>query len=239
MRKQAIPLKDQQPLNKRQLTYLKAIYACDQEQERAERSAWRRGLTPRPASEWRWMSYHATNSPLRRRLLDAEVLDPGTGSTFEALAARHLILRRWERDPDLPVSLLFVQMTPKGRKLIRAVTGEQREKPLPAGTLREWHWRALAAAYAARPAGLEQDAGGYGHSAWRTWLRLRDYQAGDLVKEQRGSQHTLPGGAYGETYRLHITPFGEAYYHREWARYRALYPDVDAPAPAAERERRS
>jgi hypothetical protein len=204
MRKRISPLRDQPPLNERQLAYLKAVYACDQERERAERSAWSRGLTPRPASEWRWISYHATNSPLRRRLLDAQEVDPGTGSTFEALAARHLILRRWEHDPDLPVSLLFVQMTPKGRTLIRTVTGEQREKPLPPGTLREWHWRALAAAYAARPAGLEQDTWGYGHIAWRTWLRLRDYKAGDLVKEQRVSQPRFPGDTLSSASRLHI-----------------------------------
>jgi hypothetical protein len=238
MRKRVSPLKDQPPLNARQLAYLQAIYTCDQEQERAERSAWSRGLTPRPASKWRWISYHATKSPLHRRLLAAQEVDPGTGSTFEALAARHLILRRWEHDPDLPVPLLFVQITPKGRKLIRTVTGEQREKPLPAGTLREWHWRALAAAYAARPAGLEQDAGGYGHISWRTWLRLRDYKAGDLVQEQRVSQPLFPGDTLPSAYRLRITPFGEAYYWREWARYRALYPDVEAPEPTAESERR-
>jgi hypothetical protein len=77
-----------------------------------------------------------------------------------------------------------------------------------------------------------------------TLERLRaDYQrrleAQESVSkgEHLVSQRTLPGGTYASTYRLRITPFGETYYRREWARYRALYPEVDAPEPSApERE---
>jgi hypothetical protein len=40
-------------------------------------------------------------------------------------------------------------MTTTGRRLARSWTGVQAYKAPPAGTLKEWHWRALARAYAA------------------------------------------------------------------------------------------
>ncbi len=64
--------------------------------------------------------------PLRRQLLEAQEVDPGTGSTFEAQAARRLILRRGDRDPILNLPILSMQM------------------PLPPGTLRAGHWHAPA-----------------------------------------------------------------------------------------------
>ena len=36
---------------------------------------------------------------------------------------------------------------------------------------------------------------------------------------------------YGHELRYRITAAGRAYYEQEWASYRELYPDVDAPAP--------
>ena len=38
-------------------------------------------------------------------------------------------------------------------------------------------------------------------------------------------------GVVGSHYRIHITGAGWVLYEREWARYRELYPDVDAPDP--------
>ena len=42
-------------LNERQQEYMQAVYETDQEQEADERGMWKRGGTPRPAREWRWM----------------------------------------------------------------------------------------------------------------------------------------------------------------------------------------
>jgi hypothetical protein len=68
---------------------------------------------------------------------------------------------------------------------------------------------------------------------------MSDGKAGDMVMEQRVSQPLFPGDTLSSAYRLYITSFGETYYRREWARYRALYPGVEAPEPATESERRS
>jgi hypothetical protein len=121
-------------LNERQRQYMRAIYDQDQENERYERGMWSRGQRPRPAIEWGWMFYGifpetGSDSPLRHRLKGADLVDPGTGATFEALEKRGYILCRYKPvvagDP-----LVYIQITPKGRKLVREATGAQREKPL-------------------------------------------------------------------------------------------------------------
>jgi hypothetical protein len=85
-------------------------------------------------------------------------IDQGTGSTFQALANRGMI-QVSERGPD---RYTHIRITPAGRKLVRSWTGQKAYKALPVGTLREWHWRALAAAYAAGEQGLPDSGGGYG-----------------------------------------------------------------------------
>jgi hypothetical protein len=104
----------------------------------------------------------------------AGLVDPGTGATFESLEKRGYILCRYEPvvagDP-----LVYVQITPKGRKLVRAATGDQREKSLPPGTLHEWHWIAMVKAWKARPQGVKDENGYYGHIGWNTWLRLTPF----------------------------------------------------------------
>jgi hypothetical protein len=55
---------------------------------------------------------------------------------------RYGFLCRYEHVAGLGDPLVYIQITPAGRKLVRCATGEQREKPLPLGTLREWHWKA-------------------------------------------------------------------------------------------------
>jgi hypothetical protein len=78
-----------QSLNKRQQAYLTAIYEVDQEQEAAERARAARFYHARPAEEWRWMLYATLaftgDTPVKRRLRTVGLVDPGTGSTFEAL----------------------------------------------------------------------------------------------------------------------------------------------------------
>ncbi len=88
-------------LNERQQQYVQAIYDQDQENERHEKSQWTRGGRPRPAIEWRWMYYGimpetGSDSPLRRRLKVADLVDPGTGATFQALEARGYILCQYD-----------------------------------------------------------------------------------------------------------------------------------------------
>ena len=83
-----------QTLNERQRTYLRALYACDQttEAERRQRAA--RGVYDRtPANEWRWQLYGpvAPPSDVYRMLQSARLIDPGTGSTRQALEARGLV----------------------------------------------------------------------------------------------------------------------------------------------------
>lgn len=213
---------DWQALNDRQRAYLLETYTLDQQAERRERGAWGRGARARPADVWRWIPYTGATE-LKRRLSTRGMVDPGTGATFEALEQRGLVQCKHERGALGELALL-VRVTTRGRQAARAGTGEHRPARQPAGTLQEWQWRALARAYAAHPSPLPYDgAGHYGGIAWGTWLRLRDYRAGALVQET----------GTGEAYALGLTALGLELYARDWARYRELYPDVDAPAPGA------
>jgi hypothetical protein len=76
-----------------------------------------------------------------------------------------------------------VRLTPAGRRLARSWTGQQAYKPPPPGTLREWHWRALALAYAAGDEGIEGEYDDYGRIGWTTWRRLINYKWGVLIIE--------------------------------------------------------
>jgi hypothetical protein len=216
-------------LNERQRAYLQELYACDQMEEQDQRSAWTRGLRPRPADEWRWIFYGDTTfgpSAYKRALQREQLVDQGTGATFEALRARGLLLVRSHHD-NLADSV-HLRMTTAGRKLARAATGEVRPAKLPVGTLREWHWRALVLLYRAGALKGEGPGGRYyaidddkmewrTGISWETLLRLLEYKWGALAVTSRVT--------YWES-RYDITPFGRAYYERELARYQALYPDV-------------
>lgn len=234
--------KEWEELNQRQRKYMQAIYETDQEQESWEKGAWQRGEKPRKAEIWRWMDYatlDGVHEPVKMKLFLRKLIDHGTGSTFEALEKRGLIICRYsDRTRDgVPVLLapgervLAMQITVKERKVVRAALDEPKTQRLPPGTLREWHWKAMVAAWKTRPTGVIQD-GNYGHIGWNTWLRLRDYKAGGLVKEYsvyRGlNSHT---GFTFTDYYIRLTPFGEQYYCENWQKYRELYPDVDAPEP--------
>ena len=75
----------------------------------------------------------------------------------------------------------------------------------------------------------------YGHGGFdwmRTLLRLRDYSSGALMEEYRAQLPYRADLRYTpRESRMRITLFGRDYYAREWARYKALYPGVDAPQP--------
>lgn len=234
-------------LNDRQREYLQAVYRFDQQAEAANTSGDWFGHKRRPASEWRWIPYTANPitgeaSDLLLYLREKKLVSPGTGSTFQALEARGLILCRYEDHSTRfhADSWLFVQITTLGRKVIRANTGEQREKRLPPGTLQEWHWRALAKAYAAGAEGVEASSPfAYAKIGRNTWQRLLDYKKGALVDER-----TVPGSRdlnvwparLGE-YRMYITENGRAYYEQEYQRYRQLYPAIEAPEPISKEDK--
>lgn len=224
-------------LNKRQQTYLQSVYELDQITEADIKYAATRGRwTRRSAREWRWMPYNAADAALMRRIQNAGYRDEGTGSTFAALERRGLVLTKYEADP-LGFSILFVQITKAGRKLVREALAIVPEKKLPVGTLREWHWRALCRAYVRGDQGMgyNQDTGdGFGYVSWNTCLRLRDYrvkgQDYPLIREARVLSR--------EPFAFCITENGKEYYQEHWQRYREMYPDVDAPVPVSEERMR-
>jgi hypothetical protein len=212
-------------LNARQRAYLRTLYDCDQDTEALRRDRAARGDWDRmPASEWRWQLYGPTEPPsqLYVALLLAKLVDQGTGATWRALEDRGLAKCRDVLDA-FGVSLLQVQITPAGRKLVRAATGEQRPKAPPKGQLHERQWAAVARLYMAGNVGEVSEEMMHHFDWMRTLLRLRDYQPQPLMEEFSGPWNTT---------RLRLTPLGRAYYEREWARYHALYPDVDAPQPS-------
>ncbi len=227
-------------LNDRQRAYLQALYACDQAEEASRRQLAARGHWSRtPASEWRYIMYGpvAPPSTLYTALRAAGLVDPGTGSTWQALSSRGLVRCRTINDA-FGVPLLEVQITTLGRKVARAASGEQPKPKPPKGQLRPRQWAALARLYAAGDVGIWSDELLYGRGGFdwtQTLLRLRDYKPAPLMEEYRTPYQDNGDGTYkAPESRLRITPFGRTYYAREWARYREIYPDVDAPEPAKE-----
>lgn len=220
-------------LNERQAAYLLAAYKQDQRAEQSEAGAWHRGHQRRQADEWRWLVYGRTvwgdETPLRVEVQrQAGGVDEGTGSTWIALKRRGLLLHRACSGP-FGESWCEVRLTPKGRKLARELSSEPAKVRLPPGTLREWHWQALAQAWEAGEAGLERSPG-----SWRTWERLVNYKAGALVKEfsVRVQRRRVDGSVQlDEEWRLRCTEEGRVFYQREWERYQQMYPDVKAPEP--------
>jgi hypothetical protein len=233
----SFPVVSWDDLNERQRTYLLALYQCDQVEEKFQRSARTHGSRSRPAEEWRWLfygEYDSGPSPLKRSLLNTGVVDRGAGATFEALRSRGLVLLRRSREPhrgDPPI--VYVRVTTAGRKLVRESTGEVRGKRLPIGALWERHWRALAQMYRAGALKNDHIGGDYfavdderqdwqDRTTWETLRCLLEYKWGALCRE----------ACEGYEWRYELTPFGRAYYEQEWAFYRKLYPDVDAPEPS-------
>lgn len=131
-----------QGLNKRQQQYLQAIYEVDQEQEEQEGKRFNQGYTSRKAEEWRWIDYFTTgvfypvDSLLKAKIRELKLIDEGTGSTFNALEARGFIVCRYvyqDRDGKYAFdeSILSLQITKAGRKLVRDATGTKPTKRKP------------------------------------------------------------------------------------------------------------
>lgn len=227
-------------LNARQQAYMQAIFATDQAQEQAERLRAALDRRSRPADQWRWMEYADTlygHTPLKQRLVDAGVVDPCTGSTFEALEQRGYILVTSEQVTSHPRSdtIVYVRLTTRGRKLVRQALGLSAPKKAPAGELREWHWRAMAEAWKARPEGLKSDMSGtWARIGWNTWLRLKNYRVGGKdcpLVEEWSERKPSEWWQFWYWWGMRLTPFGEQFYRANWRYYHDLYPDVDAPEP--------
>jgi hypothetical protein len=200
-----------QELNPRQQNYLKLIYKVDCEVEQAKKQQW---LTDdRPASVWRWIFYGDISfmpSRLKRLLIEAELVDRGTGSTFNALEQRQFI------ECQGVVPDLEIKMTRLGRRIVRAGIGEPVAAKAPKGMLSEQKWNAFVLAYKAGESGLPEDLGrcryGIHLSIWKSLLR----QNPPLIELGR---------------QLRVTLFGYAFYAKYYECYQAIYPSVDAPLP--------
>jgi hypothetical protein len=222
---------------------LQIVYQVDQLVERYEYELRADGHYGRPpASEWRWLFLEPLTGEchpdraLEKYLREARLLAKAQ-PILDDLVSADLLEYRLKRFPRKPSASQY-QITRLGRRVVRAGIGEVREKPLPTGTLREHHWRALEMAFRAGDAGLESTGHGYyGSLAWRTWVRLRNYKAGSLVEERGGDRlwdnsitYVDGAGHLREftpqtPYRLCITEFGKTYFIQERARYQALYPE--------------
>lgn len=227
-------------LNERQVIYLKAIYAEDQAAEKHEAWRWNQGQGKRPADEWRWLLYADLAgglTPLKRQLEREGLVDAGTGSTFSALERRGLINHRERYEPHIASlePLTSVRLTRKGRALARKLLGESAPKKLPKGTLREWHWNALARLYEAggELSSERHVSGCYGGIAWKTWLRLRDYYDTGIGLAKEHSRYVQREGKWegDRVYFIKLTEKGREFYHSNWEKYRQLYPTVEAPKP--------
>lgn len=200
-----------QSLNSRQQDYLTAIYHADQEVEANERRRWSRGGRPRPAVEWRWMVYATLDghdTPVKRHLRSTKQISEGTGSTLEALEKRKLINVRYDittyngREILTSDPIPTIQITPSGRALVRQALDIRGGKQV-VGTLQEWHWRALAKAYAAGSKGVCEEGLGYGRIGWKTQLIEVDNK--DVAAPQRlqDSRDRIPADSGAERREHH------------------------------------
>lgn len=237
-------------LNERQRHYLLAAYQLDQQIEQQRRRDFARGMPDperTPAAVWRAMPYGRWQhrvlegkppTPLRE-LLDPQLVSPGTGSTWKALAERGLVelsdrticfpgmaLREYY---DLP----HVSLTRAGRKLARELLGEVRpprpKKPKPPlGLLPLLAWRALAAAYAQEPHGLvavREGTESFGRVLYGNMLFawLEPLLAPGLLAARPAGSDTP------DCYCL--TEAGRAYYHQYFRVNQAAHPRVAAELP--------
>jgi hypothetical protein len=225
-------------LNARQRFYLEAIFDEDQRTEANFRWLKAMGLDTTPASVWRWLPYNTGGEVLQKKFEAHGMRDEGTGATLEALKKRRLVLLNYapgsHRTP-----IIYIQITKQGRALVRKAFGLQAPKTVP-GTLREWHWRALAYAYQQGEQGIEQWPRGIGD---RTVRRLEEYKIEGEVKPliewgERACEPYLrrnwPGfdDVQATTRAIRkISAFGRQYYRENWVHYKELYPGIHAPEP--------
>lgn len=203
-------------LNVRQQKYLSLIYEADQSAEQFEKASWKSGRERRPAAVWRWLFYGDINdkpSPFKSRLLNAGLIDQGTGSTLEALESRALI----ECDGKVPE--LYVKATCLCRKVVRVGTDQPvvRATRTLKGMLGKKAWQALILIGEAGKEGFPLDG-------WR------QYTQGIHLNVWKYLERQEPPLIQGYD-RLYHTVFGVLFYLRNYEKYRAVYPDIEAPEP--------
>lgn len=213
-------------LNERQWHYLKAIFDADQEKEASIKYWQARGeWNQPPASEWRWMNYTPlTNDTLLYEKIGKEHIDPGTGSTFEALETRKLIECRYTDSGVLDKPIVWVKITSLGRKIVRAKFPDA-PRPKAKGLFSEWTWRALKMAYEAGDTGIPQKDSRYGGISWNTWVILRNHKLG-LVEEFVFEWAEREGRRVPRNGGIRITGAGKGFYQANLEKHRAAYPDL-------------
>ncbi|MES2461021.1 MAG: hypothetical protein V4671_10585 [Armatimonadota bacterium] len=127
-----------QQLNERQQAYLAVLYVAEQTKAVVfETPAYAKHPLQKGA-EWRWCRYYTKDikQGLDGRITRLGMRDPGTGSTWEALAIHDYIEHRWEAPVERMSGVggpsghddldhLSVKLTTKGRKLIRENLGQE------------------------------------------------------------------------------------------------------------------
>jgi len=225
-------------LNKRQQTYMEAIYHADQAVEAAHRKEAARTWSNTPARVWRRLPFNGPYSHIAPALRHHKVYDTGAGATLAALRDRGLI--ESETWTGLLTDPVYVWITREGRAAVRAGLGLQSARTSkPKWALSEWLWKELVKVAAAGPEGLQR-GGLYGDSH----LYLSKGHKG-----RRGNRPYVDGSNYrwvtydayvslgsSETYKKSepvyyyiLTDEGRAHYAEYLEQYRELYPDIDAP----------
>jgi hypothetical protein len=200
-------------LNERQQIYLRAIYEIDQAQEQQERGSFVRGERSRPAAEWRQIEYGLLPgfppfpSALFEAIEQAGLRDEGTGSTFNALEARKLIVCHYP-GRETPLSVVITAL---GRRVARAGMGELPALRPSKELLHDWAWKHLAGLYVAEPHGIVAE---------RFGSRTLEYLENRGLVEQRDLV-------------VRLSDQGRRHYETNWSVYRELYPQIEAPRPAA------
>lgn len=215
-------------LNDRQRAYLLTLYNFDQTAEHINKSAWLHGEKPRPAAEWRWIEYGPRDlpklflydPPLRGALKEKGLVDKGAGSTWDTLASRGLITRRYKplRIDRWNGETMFVQLTRKGRALARDINGETPKQKQKSSELSKGAWRVLAHAYRTWPKSV------FLYDVWHeSNLRVPE----PIVASSIGKNLLRRGFVEGDWDTFTISENGRQFFEHERAHYQELYPDIN------------
>ena len=241
-------------LNDRQRYYLLAAYQLDQQLEVAHKNDYNRGIIA-SASDWRAMPYgrwqHFLLKPPTelRQLIEEQqatsqqrLVDPGTGSTWKALAERGLVEveeRAIITGPD-GYSLPHILLTREGRKLVRQLTGEVRpvtprkvKPPQPEGLLQAQQWLALVRLYELDFEGLPAD-----DEQGLSYGRIQPITLESL--RERGLVVGSPPSEPPPAKRYTITDQGRAFYYAYYRTNAQAYrQEHELPRPVLTAEQRA
>lgn len=230
-------------LNDRQRQYLLAAYELDQQIEQQRKRDFARGMVDdarTPAAQWRAMPYgrwqHKLGQPPTplREALAPNLVSPGTGSTWKALAERGLVSVD-DRTIQFPGMLLreqyelpHVSLTRAGRQLARQLLGEVRESAKP-GVLAPDTWRALTRLWEWDPTQecyllADGNGGTTAGIAWEVWQRLERLRP-QRVLGRRNQEAVV------ENHYIRLTTMGRIYYLLHWAANCQAHPTIAAPDP--------